>query len=87
MGLVASQARRSFRPPLLIGFPKGNQVFYAPEPICNASRHCRTHSQCTVNLDEIVGEIIESRRSSMVLWVGPSVHFSSHSRCTWQENT
>jgi len=32
--------RRSFRPPLLIGFPEGNQVCYIPEPIRDANRHC-----------------------------------------------
>src|SRR3984893_12518130 len=35
---------RSFRPPLFVGFPEGNQVFDAPEPICNASGHRRRHT-------------------------------------------
>jgi hypothetical protein len=51
---------RLFPPPLFVGFPEGYQVLYAPQPICNASGHCRGRAKCTMNLDEIVGEIVES---------------------------
>lgn len=36
--------RRSFRPPLLIGFPEGNKVIHVPEPIRNASGHRWGHA-------------------------------------------
>jgi len=58
-----------FPPPLLVGFPEGYQVLYAPEPICHASSHSRAHSQCTVNLDEVVGEIIQSCCSRVILYL------------------
>jgi len=50
--------RRSFRPPLLVGFPESYQVFHTPEPICDASGHRWTHAECTMNLDEVVREIV-----------------------------
>jgi hypothetical protein len=37
--------------------PDGNQILHATEPIRDASRHRRGKATCTVNLDEIVGEI------------------------------
>jgi hypothetical protein len=49
----------AFRPPLLVRFPEGNQVLYAPEPIPNASGHGRRHAKCTMKLDEIVGKMVE----------------------------
>ena len=49
-----SHLRRSFRPPLFVGFPEGYEVFYAPKPICYASGHCWTCPKRAVNLDEIV---------------------------------
>ena len=52
--------RRSFRPPLLVGFPEGNQILYTPQPIRHASGHGWRRAKCTMNLDEIVGEIIEA---------------------------
>jgi hypothetical protein len=35
----------SFRPPLFVGFPEGNQILYAPHSICNASGHRRGHAK------------------------------------------
>jgi hypothetical protein len=49
---------RSFCPPLLIRFPEGYQVCHVLEPIRNASGHRRSHAQCTMNLDEIVREVV-----------------------------
>ena len=43
---------------LFVGFPKGYQIFHAPEPICNTRSHGRTHAECTMNFDEVVGEIV-----------------------------
>ena len=43
---LVSHARflcRSFRPPLVC-FPQGNQISYVPQPVCNASGHCRGHA-------------------------------------------
>jgi hypothetical protein len=37
-----------FPPPLLIGFPEGDQVLYAPEPIRHASGHSRGRAKCTM---------------------------------------
>ena len=62
-----SVLRRSFRPLLFVGFPEGYQIFYAPQPICDASGHCRRHAQCTMNLDEVVSEICEGNRSRVIL--------------------
>jgi hypothetical protein len=59
--------RRSFRPPLLVGFPVGYQILYTPQPICDASGHGRGRAKCTMNLDEIVGEIVKRRGSGMIL--------------------
>jgi hypothetical protein len=42
--------RRSFRPPLLVGFPEGYQVLHAPQPISDARGHRRRRSQRAVNL-------------------------------------
>jgi hypothetical protein len=58
---------RSFRPPLLVGFPEGYRVFYAPQPIHDTSGHRWASAQRPVNLDEIVREIIESSRSRVIL--------------------
>ena len=38
--------------------PQGHKVIHVPEPICDTSGHCRTHAKCTMNFDEVVGEII-----------------------------
>jgi hypothetical protein len=48
---------------MFVGFPEGYEVIYLPEPIRNASGHCWTHAKCTVNFDEVVGEIIQGRSS------------------------
>jgi hypothetical protein len=53
-----SSSYLSFRPPLLVGFPEGYQIFYAPQPICNASGHRWGRTKRAVNLDEIVREIV-----------------------------
>jgi hypothetical protein len=45
------------RPPLFVGFPEGYDILYAPRPIRYASGHSRGRAKCTMNLDEIVGEI------------------------------
>jgi hypothetical protein len=58
--------RRSFRPPLFVGFPESNQVLYAPQPIRYASGHSWGHAKCTMDLDEVVGEIVEGRRSRVI---------------------
>jgi hypothetical protein len=42
-----------------MGFPEGNQVAHFPEPIRYGRCHCWRHAQYTVNLDEIVREVIE----------------------------
>jgi hypothetical protein len=49
----------------LKGFPEGNQVLYAPEPIRDASGHGRGHAKCTMNFDEVVAlwEAYEQRRA------------------------
>jgi hypothetical protein len=57
---LVSHARflcRSFRP-LLVLFPQCNQVSHFPQPICDARGHRWTRAKCTMNLDEVVGEII-----------------------------
>lgn len=64
---IGFHLRRSFCPPLLVGFPEGNQILYTPQPIRDVRGHCRGHAQCTVNLDEVVAEIIESRGNRMIL--------------------
>jgi hypothetical protein len=55
--LLAYYLRRSFRPPLLVGFPEGHKVIHFPESIRDASGHSRGHAKCTMNFDEVVGEI------------------------------
>jgi hypothetical protein len=55
-----------FPPSTVRRLPEGYQVFYAPQPICYDSRHSRGRAKCTMNLDEVVAEIIE-RRSSRVI--------------------
>ena len=57
----------SFRPPLLVGFPESNQFFHAPQPIRDARSHRGRRAECTMNLDEIVCEIIQRHRSGMIL--------------------
>jgi hypothetical protein len=57
----------SFRLPLLVDFPKGNKVIYIPEPIRDASGHGRGHAKCTMNLDEVIGEIVEGSRRRVIL--------------------
>jgi hypothetical protein len=47
---------------MLIGFPEGYKIFDAPEPICDASGHGWRQAKCTMNLDEIVGEIVQPAR-------------------------
>jgi|SRR5271166_1983157 len=74
-----SELRRSFHPPLFVGFPESYKIIHIPDPICDASGHGRGHAKCTMNLDEIVGEIIEGRRrspgcaTSLALAVGESL--------------
>jgi hypothetical protein len=58
--------RRCFCPPLLVGFPEGNQIRNFPEPIRDASGHSWGHAKCTVNLDEVVGEIIKGNCRRMI---------------------
>jgi hypothetical protein len=48
----------SFRPPLLVCFPEGNQILYAPQTICDASGHCGGRAKCTMDFDEVVSEIV-----------------------------
>src|ERR1019366_4834561 len=57
---------RSFRPPLVL-LPQSHEVIHVPQSICHASSHCRTHAQCTMNLDEVVSEISQRDRSRMIL--------------------
>jgi hypothetical protein len=59
--------RYSFRPPLLVGFPEGYQILYALQPIRDASGHSRGRAKCTMNLDEVVGKIIEGCGSRVIL--------------------
>src|SRR5664279_4643923 len=59
-------SRRSFRPPLVC-FPQGYKVGHVPQPICDASGHRWSPANCTMNLDEVVGEIIERRRCGVIL--------------------
>jgi hypothetical protein len=40
--------RRSFRPPLLVGFPESHEVIHVPQAVGDASGHCRTHAKCTM---------------------------------------
>ena len=61
---------RSFRPPLLVGFPEGYQVLYAPESIRNASGHRGRHAKCTMNFCEVVDEIVEGSRSRAIFDCG-----------------
>jgi hypothetical protein len=53
MNMEIYPLRRTFRPQLLVASPEGNQILYAPEPICDASGHCRTHAKCTTDFDEV----------------------------------
>ena len=46
-------------PPLLVAFPEGYKIIHIPESIRHASSYRRRHAKCTMNLDEVVGEIIE----------------------------
>src|SRR5579859_2317791 len=50
-----------------MGFPEGNQILYAPKPIRHASSHCWTHPKCTMNFDEVVGEIVQRNGSRVIL--------------------
>jgi hypothetical protein len=53
---------RSFRPPLLVGFPEGYKIIHIPEAIRNVSGHRGRHAKCTMNFCEVVGEIVEGSR-------------------------
>ena len=44
--------RRSFRPPLCVGVPEGNQILHAQEPICNALRPLPYPCECTTDFDD-----------------------------------
>jgi len=57
---------RPFRP-LFVCFPQGHKISHVPQSICNASGHCWSYAQCTMNLDEVVREIIERNRCCVVL--------------------
>jgi len=48
--------------PLFLGFPEGNQIFCALQPIRCTSGHGRGRAKCTLNLDEVVGEIIQRHK-------------------------
>jgi hypothetical protein len=43
-----------------------NQIRNSPEPIRDASGHSWGHAKCTVNLDEVVGEIIKGNCRRMI---------------------
>ena len=47
--------------------PEGYKVIHFPEPIRHASGHSWGHAECTMNLDEVVGEIVEGRRRRVIL--------------------
>ena len=55
-----------FLPPFVL-LPKGHKLIHVPQPICDASGHRRAHAQCTMNLDEVVSEIIERDGSRVIL--------------------
>jgi hypothetical protein len=57
--------RSSFRPPLVVRLPGGNQVFHASQPIRYASSRGQRHARCTRNLN--VREVIRSRRRRGIL--------------------
>jgi hypothetical protein len=68
--------RRSFRPPLILP-PEGNKVIHIPESVCNASGHGWGHAECTMDFDEVVGEIApksgcEGTRQRLESWCGDS---------------
>ena len=49
-------------PPSARKTPKGRQVSDTPEPIPDACGHRGSYAQCTMNLSEIVGEIIKDNK-------------------------
>jgi hypothetical protein len=61
-----SAPHRSFQPPFF-GFQQGNDVRRFSEPIRDASGHCRRHTQRAADLDEVVCEVVQRNRSSVVL--------------------
>ena len=56
----------SFPPSAVRRILRGLASLDAPQPICDASGHSRGRAKCTMNLDEVVGKIIEGRSSGMV---------------------
>jgi hypothetical protein len=50
--------RRSFHPPLFVGFPEGYKIIYVPEPIWSRQGHRWRRAKCTMNFNEVVREII-----------------------------
>jgi hypothetical protein len=58
--------RHSFHPPLA-GFPGRDEVFDFPQPIRHASSHRSSDAQCALDLDEIVREVAERDRRTVIL--------------------
>src|SRR5438876_12426998 len=51
---------------LFVGFPQRNEVCHIPQPICDSGCHCWRSAQRGMNLDEVIGEVIEGGRSRMI---------------------
>ena len=60
-----SRSRCQF--PILLRFPRTNQVCHIPEPICHSGSHSGRHPQRAVNLDEVVGKVAKRHSGSMIL--------------------
>jgi hypothetical protein len=69
-----------FPPPLLVGFPERYQIFYAPHPIRYASRHSWGRAQGTMNLDEVVDEIVQRNGSGGIRSARTEVDFERRGR-------
>jgi hypothetical protein len=54
-------------PPSARMLPTGQPNQPLPTADLDACGHCRSHTQCTVNLDEVVREIIERDRNRVIL--------------------
>ncbi len=50
----------------LVRLPKEYEVRNRPKSVCHVGSHCWTNTQGTMNLDEIVGKVIQSDRSGMI---------------------
>ena len=52
--------------PVFTGFPQRNKIFDTPQLISYSGGHCGRHSERSVNLNEIVGKVIQGGRSSVI---------------------